>query len=55
MASWLEIALILLVLGLLLGVGVFVEAGKIILIVLLVFILVGIVANMLRSSRRQSN
>jgi hypothetical protein len=42
MASWLTIALILIVLGLIFGVGLFVEAGKVILIVLLVLLLVGV-------------
>ena len=52
MPSWIEIALILLVLGLLLGVGVFVQVGKVILIVVLALFLVGLIANMLRPSRR---
>lgn len=44
MASWLTIALVLILLGLIFGVGLFVEAGKIILIVLLVVLLVGVLA-----------
>lgn len=42
MASWLMIALALILLGLIFGVGLFVEAGKVILIVLLVLLLVGV-------------
>ena len=42
MASWLTIALVLLLLGLIFGVGLFVTAGKVILIVLLVLLLVGV-------------
>ena len=52
MASWLEIAIVLLLLGLLFGVGFFVQAGKVILIVILAVFLVGVVANMLRPGRR---
>jgi hypothetical protein len=44
MASWLTIALVLIILGLLFGVGLFIEAGKLILIVLLVVLLVGVLA-----------
>ena len=42
MASWLMIALVLILLGLIFGVGLFVEAGKVILIVLLVLLLIGV-------------
>lgn len=42
MASWLLIALVLILLGLIFGVGLFIEAGKLILIVLLVLLLVGV-------------
>lgn len=52
MASWIEIALVLLIIGLLFGVGVFVTAGKVILLVVLALLLVGVVGNMLRPSRR---
>lgn len=44
MASWLTIALVLIILGLLFGVGLFIEAGKLILIVLLVVLLIGVLA-----------
>ena len=50
MASWLTIALVLLLLGLIFGVGLFVEAGKIILIVLLVLLLVGVLVGGFRRS-----
>lgn len=50
MASWLMIALVLLLLGLIFGVGLFVEAGKIILIVLLVLLLVGVLVGGFRRS-----
>ena len=52
MASWLGIALVLIILGLLFGVGLFIEAGKIILIVLLVLLLVGVLGGMFASGRR---
>jgi cbb3-type cytochrome oxidase subunit 3 len=42
MASWLTIALVLILVGLLFGVGLFVEAGKVILLVILVLILLGV-------------
>jgi hypothetical protein len=42
MASWLTIALVLILLGLLFGVGLFVQAGKVILLVILAVILVGV-------------
>lgn len=50
MASWLTIALVLLLLGLIFGVGLFVEAGKIILLVLLVLLLVGVLVGGFRRS-----
>jgi len=46
MASWLEIAIVLILLGLLFGVAAFVAVGKIILIVVLVLLLVGVLGNM---------
>lgn len=52
--SWLGIALLLIVLGLILGVGLFVEAGKIILIVLLVLLLLGILGGMFAGGRRRT-
>ena len=51
MASWLELALIFILVGLLLGVGVFVTVGKAILLVILVLLLLGVVGNMMRRSR----
>ena len=42
MASWLTIALVLILVGLLFGVGLFVQAGKVILLVILVLILLGV-------------
>jgi hypothetical protein len=50
MASWLMIALALILLGLIFGVGLFVEAGKVILIVLLVLLLVGVLIGGFRRS-----
>jgi hypothetical protein len=44
MASWLTIALVLILVGLLFGVGLFVEAGKVILLVILALLLVGVLA-----------
>ena len=52
MASWLTIALVLLLLGLIFGVGVFVEAGKLILIVLLVLLLIGVLGGATYRRRR---
>lgn len=54
MANWLEIALILLLVGLLFGVGMFVTVGKVILIVLLVVLIIGVAGNMMRPSRRNT-
>jgi hypothetical protein len=54
MASWLLIALILIILGLLLGVGLFVTAGKVILIVLLVLLLIGLLGGAFARSRRRT-
>jgi cbb3-type cytochrome oxidase subunit 3 len=54
MANWLMIALILLLLGLIFGVGLFVQAGKVILLVLLVLLLVGVVAGMFRRGARHA-
>ena len=51
MASWLELALIFILIGLLLGVGAFVTVGKVLLLVVLVLLLLGVVGNMLRRSR----
>lgn len=53
MASWLTIALVLVLLGLLFGVGLFVTAGKIILIVLLVVLLVGVLGGSYYRGRRK--
>jgi cbb3-type cytochrome oxidase subunit 3 len=44
MASWLTIALVLILVGLLFGVGLFVEAGKVILLVILALLLIGVLA-----------
>lgn len=52
--SWLGIALLLIVLGLIFGVGLFVEAGKVILIVLLVLLLLGILGGMFAGGRRRA-
>jgi hypothetical protein len=52
MASWLTIALVLLLVGLLFGVGLFVTAGKVILLVLLVLLLVGVLGGAFARSRR---
>ena len=54
MASWLTIALVLLLLGLIFGVGLFVEVGKIILIVLLVLLLVGVLVGGFARGRNRS-
>ncbi|MFA5943783.1 MAG: hypothetical protein WC876_04875 [Candidatus Thermoplasmatota archaeon] len=54
MASWLTIALVLLILGLLFGVGLFVTAGKIILIVVLVLLLVGVLGGGYYRGRRRN-
>ena len=55
MASWLMIALVLLILGLLFGVGLFVTAGKIILIVVLVLLLIGVLGGGYYRGRRRNN
>lgn len=52
--SWLGIALLLIVLGLIFGVGLFVEAGKVILIVILVLVLLGILGGMFVGGRRRT-
>ena len=52
--SWLGIALLLIVLGLIFGVGLFVEAGKVILIVILVLVLLGILGGMFVGGRRRA-
>jgi hypothetical protein len=52
--SWLGIALLLIVLGLIFGVGLFVEAGKVILIVILVIVLLGILGGMFAGGRRRT-
>lgn len=52
MASWLTIALVLILVGLLFGVGLFVEAGKIILLVVLVLLLLGVLGGAFARSRR---
>ena len=52
--NWLALALVLIVLGLIFGVGLFVEAGKVILIVLLVLILLGILGGMFAGGRRRT-
>lgn len=53
MASWLTIALVLVLLGLLFGVGFFVTAGKVILIVLLVVLLIGVLGGTYFHGRRR--
>ena len=50
--NWLALALVLLIVGLLFGVGLFVEAGKLILMVLLVLLLVGLLGGMFARGRR---
>lgn len=52
--SWLGIALLLIVLGLIFGVGLFVEAGKVILIVILVIVLLAILGGMFAGGRRRT-
>jgi cbb3-type cytochrome oxidase subunit 3 len=52
MPSWLTIALLLIIIGLIFGVGIFVEAGKIILIVILVLLLIAVLAGMAVQNRR---
>ena len=52
MASWLTIALVLLIIGLLFGVGLFVTAGKVILLVLLVLLLIGVLGGAFARGRR---
>jgi hypothetical protein len=52
--SWLGIALILILLGLIFGVGLFVEAGKVILIVILVLVLLGVLGGMFAGGRRRA-
>lgn len=52
--SWLGIALVLIVLGLLFGIGLFLEVGKVILIVLLVLALVGFLGGMFVRGRRRA-
>jgi hypothetical protein len=54
MASWLTIALVLILLGLLFGVGLFVEAGKVILLVLLVVLLVGVLGGAFYRGRNRA-
>ena len=54
MASWLTIALVLLILGLLFGVGLFVTAGKVILLVVLVLLLVGVLGGSFYRVRRNN-
>lgn len=48
------LALVLIVLGLIFGVGLFIEAGKVILIVILVLILLGILGGMFVGGRRRA-
>lgn len=52
--SWLGIALILILLGLIFGVGLFVEAGKVILIIILAVILLGVLGGMFAGGRRRA-
>jgi len=52
MASWLTIALVLILIGLLFGVGLFVEAGKVILLVILALLLIGVIGGALYRGRR---
>lgn len=52
MASWLTIALVLILLGLLLGVGLFVQVGKVILLVVLALLLIGLIGGALYRGRR---
>lgn len=52
MASWLTIGLVLLILGLLFGVGMFVTAGKVILLVVLVLLLLGVLGGAFYRGRR---
>ena len=54
MASWLTIALVLILLGLLFGVGLFVEAGKVILLVILAVILVGVLVGAFARGRSRT-
>lgn len=54
MASWLTIALVLILLGLLFGVGLFVEAGKVILLVILVVLLVGVLGGAFYRGRNRT-
>lgn len=52
MASWLTIGLVLLILGLLFGVGMFVTVGKVILLVVLVLLLLGVLGGAFYRGRR---
>jgi hypothetical protein len=52
--NWLMLALLLIVLGLIFGVGLFVQAGKVILLVILVVVLLAILGGMFAGGRRRT-
>lgn len=54
MASWLTIALVLILVGLLFGVGLFVQAGKVILLVILALILIGVLVGAFARGRSRT-